>query len=53
VRATTGLTSEFSLNLSIVVRIQMLGELEEIIQYKRCNDNPKAQEFIRNTWVSR
>ena len=38
---------------NIVVRIQMLGELEEIIQYKQLNDNPYAQEFIRNTWVKR
>ncbi|KAJ3373228.1 phosphatidylinositol kinase- protein kinase tor1 [Kappamyces sp. JEL0680] len=38
---------------SIVVRIQMLGELEEIIQYKQLYDQPKAQNFIRNTWVTR
>jgi FKBP12-rapamycin complex-associated protein len=38
---------------SIVVRIQMLGELEEIIQYKQMYDQPKAQTFIRNTWVTR
>jgi FKBP12-rapamycin complex-associated protein len=38
---------------SIVVRIQMLGELEEIIKYKQSKDQPKVQEFIRNTWVAR
>ncbi|KAJ3311625.1 phosphatidylinositol kinase- protein kinase tor1 [Boothiomyces sp. JEL0838] len=38
---------------NIVVRIQMLGELEEIIKYKQLHDNPKAQSFIRNTWVKR
>lgn len=31
----------------------MLGELEEIIKYKQLHDNPKAQSFIRNTWVKR
>lgn len=31
----------------------MLGELEEIIQYKQLYDQPKAQNFIRSTWVSR
>ncbi len=31
----------------------MLGELEEIIQYKQLYDQPKAQNFIRNTWVKR
>ena len=31
----------------------MLGELEEIIQYKQLYDQPKAQDFIRNTWVTR
>jgi FKBP12-rapamycin complex-associated protein len=38
---------------SIVVRIQMLGELEEIIKYKQMGDNHQAQQFIRNTWVKR
>jgi FKBP12-rapamycin complex-associated protein len=38
---------------NIVVRIQMLGEIEEIIQYKQLNDQPKAQNFIRNTWNNR
>ncbi|KAI8892612.1 FAT domain-containing protein, partial [Globomyces pollinis-pini] len=38
---------------NIVVRIQMLGELEEIIQYKQLNEQPKAQMFIRKTWVTR
>lgn len=38
---------------NIVVRIQMLAELEEIIHYKQLYDQPHAQMFIRKTWTSR
>lgn len=40
-------------NFSIVVRIQMLAELEEIINYKQLYEQPEAQLFIRKTWTSR
>lgn len=38
---------------NIVVRIQMLAELEEIIHYKQLNDQPNGQLFIKKTWTSR
>jgi FKBP12-rapamycin complex-associated protein len=38
---------------NIVVRIQMLAELEEIIHYKQLYDQPQAQMFIRKTWTAR
>ncbi|KAJ1339773.1 hypothetical protein BSLG_005592 [Batrachochytrium salamandrivorans] len=38
---------------NIVVRIQMLAELEEIIQYKQAFDQPDIQMFIRKTWTAR
>jgi len=36
-----------------VVRIQMMAELEEIIQYKQYSNQPERQLAIRNTWVKR
>ncbi|KAI8925792.1 armadillo-type protein [Entophlyctis helioformis] len=36
-----------------VVRLQMLTELEEIIQYKQVYDQPEAQAFIRKKWMTR
>jgi FKBP12-rapamycin complex-associated protein len=38
---------------SVVVRVQMLAELEEIIQYKQSEDNPVKQETMRRTWEKR
>ncbi|ORX52573.1 phosphatidylinositol kinase Tor2 [Piromyces finnis] len=38
---------------SVVVRIQMLAELEEIITYKKLFDQPERQETIRKTWMKR
>jgi len=38
---------------SVVVRIQMLAELEEIITYKQLFDQPERQETIRKTWMKR
>jgi len=38
---------------SVVVRIQMLAELEEIITYKQHFDQPERQETIRKTWMKR
>jgi len=31
----------------------MLAELEEIIQFKRCHDDPEAQAFTKSTWMKR
>jgi FKBP12-rapamycin complex-associated protein len=60
-KARDGLDTELSALLSesynraysVVVRVQMLAELEEIITYKRNIDNPDKQETMRNTWMKR
>jgi len=46
-------TLRLFLKYRIVVRIQMLAELEEIIQFKQLYDQPDRQATIRKTWVSR
>lgn len=38
---------------NVVVRIQMLAELEEIITYKRYEKSPEKQETMRRTWIKR
>ncbi|TPX38402.1 hypothetical protein SeMB42_g06762 [Synchytrium endobioticum] len=38
---------------NVVVRIQMLAELEEIIHYKQLYDQPDRQQLIRKTWMTR
>jgi len=38
---------------SVVVRVQMLAELEELIIYKQSNNNPVKQETMRKTWETR
>lgn len=38
---------------SVVVRVQMLSELEEIISYKDHADQPDRQETQRKTWRNR
>jgi len=38
---------------SVIVRVQMLAELEEIITYKQNNDQPEKQETMRRTWTKR
>ncbi|KAI9699935.1 MAG: phosphatidylinositol kinase- protein kinase tor1 [Bogoriella megaspora] len=60
-RAREGLDTELSALLgesynraySVIVRLQMLAELEEIITYKQSNDNPDRQESMRQTWTKR
>ncbi|EGC32838.1 protein kinase, atypical group [Dictyostelium purpureum] len=37
----------------VVVRLQQLSELEEIIEYKKCSDNPERRNMIKNTWKTR
>ncbi|GHJ88255.1 hypothetical protein NliqN6_4657 [Naganishia liquefaciens] len=37
----------------VVVRVQMLSELEEIISYKKFQDQPARQETLRKTWMKR
>lgn len=36
-----------------MIRVQMLAELEEIIQYKQNDSNPEKQASMRNTWMKR
>ncbi|CAG8550536.1 9156_t:CDS:10, partial [Ambispora leptoticha] len=38
---------------NVVVRVQMLAELEEIITYKQFADQPDRQATIRKTWMTR
>lgn len=38
---------------SVIVRVQMLSELEEIIQYKDLQGEPNRQETLRKTWHNR
>ncbi|PQE20970.1 hypothetical protein CJF30_00002302 [Rutstroemia sp. NJR-2017a BBW] len=38
---------------TVVVRVQMLAELEELIIYKQSNSNPAKQEVMRRTWETR
>ncbi|KAJ7469288.1 FAT domain-containing protein [Mycena galericulata] len=37
----------------VMVRAQMLSELEEVIQYKQYADQPERQQMMRNTWMKR
>ena len=60
-RARDGLDTELSAVLgesynrayNVVVRIQMLAELEEIIAYKQNDLNPDRQFTMRQTWTKR
>ncbi|KAH7139276.1 armadillo-type protein [Dendryphion nanum] len=36
-----------------MIRVQMMAELEEIIQYKKNRDNPEKQASMRGTWMKR
>ncbi|KAI9216512.1 armadillo-type protein, partial [Blastocladiella britannica] len=50
----TALVGEsYNRSYDVVVRTQMLAELEEIMQYKRNHDYPQAQEMLRLTWKNR
>jgi len=60
-KAREGLDTELSALVSesynraytVVVRVQMLAELEELIIYKQSNSNPAKQETMRRTWEKR
>ncbi|MCJ1306656.1 phosphatidylinositol kinase- protein kinase tor1 [Agyrium rufum] len=60
-RAREGLDAELSSLLGesytraygVVVRVQMLAELEEIMNYKKSKDDPAKQEVMRITWTKR
>ncbi len=50
----TALASEsYNRAYGVIVRIQMLAELEEIIKYKRLPSNSEDRLVIRKTWNSR
>lgn len=60
-RARAGLDTELSALVGesynraygVVVRVQMLAELEEIITYKQSVEDPEKQEAMRTTWTKR
>jgi len=60
-KAREGLDTELSALVSesynraygVIVRVQMLAELEEIITYKQSYDQPERQETMRRTWMKR
>ncbi|KAF3938362.1 hypothetical protein ABW19_dt0205056 [Dactylella cylindrospora] len=60
-KAREGLDSElsalvgesYSRAYSVIVRVQMLAELEEIITYKKSHDHPERQDTMRRTWMKR
>lgn len=60
-KARDGLDTELSAVLgesynrayNVVVRIQMLAELEEIIVYKQNTGHPEKQAMMRQTWIKR
>ena len=60
-KARNGLDTELSALLgesynrayNVVVRVQMLAELEEIITYKQHSEDPEKQEAMRETWNKR
>ena len=60
-RAREGVNSEITATIgesynraySVVVRTQMLAELEEIITYKRSQRDPERQEALRTLWNKR
>ncbi|KAG0356937.1 phosphatidylinositol kinase- protein kinase tor1 [Podila minutissima] len=50
----TALVSEsYSRAYETVVRVQMVAELEEIISYKKYDQQPDRQATIRKTWMKR
>lgn len=60
-KAREGLDTELSALVSesynraytVVVRVQMLAELEELVVYKQSANNPAKQETMRHTWEKR
>jgi FKBP12-rapamycin complex-associated protein len=60
-KAREGLDTELSALVSesynraytVIVRVQMLAELEELIVYKQSANNPAKQETLRHTWEKR
>ncbi|KAJ1971618.1 phosphatidylinositol kinase- protein kinase tor1, partial [Dimargaris xerosporica] len=49
----TSLSEGYGRAYSSIVRVQMLSEFEEILDYKSYAEQPKRQEIIRETWNKR
>ncbi|KAJ7171409.1 phosphatidylinositol 3-kinase [Mycena filopes] len=43
----------YARSYNVMVRAQMLSELEEVIQYKQYVDQPETQRTLRKTWMKR
>ncbi|KAJ7086196.1 atypical/PIKK/FRAP protein kinase [Mycena epipterygia] len=43
----------YARSYNVMVRAQMLSELEEVIVYKQYADQPERQQMMRNTWMKR
>ncbi|KAJ7066574.1 phosphatidylinositol 3-kinase [Mycena amicta] len=43
----------YARSYNVMVRAQMLSELEEVISYKQCSDQPDRQQMMRTTWMKR
>ncbi|KDQ61375.1 hypothetical protein JAAARDRAFT_66505 [Jaapia argillacea MUCL 33604] len=50
---TSFVGESYSRSYNIMVRAQMLSELEEIIAYKQYADQPERQQTMRKTWMKR
>lgn len=50
---TALLGESYSRAYAIVVRIQMLAEMEEIVTYQQLFDDPERQALMRRTWMKR
>ena len=50
---TALLSESYTRAYSVVVRVQMLAELEEIITYKKNADHPEKQMAMREMWKTR
>ncbi|RDW71766.1 hypothetical protein BP5796_07800 [Coleophoma crateriformis] len=47
------MTESYNRAYTVVVRVQMLAELEELITYKQSTNNPEKQATMRHTWEKR
>ncbi|KAF7309821.1 Serine/threonine-protein kinase TOR [Mycena indigotica] len=43
----------YARSYNVMVRAQMLSELEEVVSYKQCSDQPERQQMMRKTWMKR
>lgn len=50
---TALLRESYNRAYNVAIRVQMLSELEEILEYKQCIDRPRKQEMLRATWYRR